>query len=51
MRSCLTLACAVVSFFGGLSGSCLLVSLITQFSWTIPSFDEEGVFNLGIFNH
>ena len=42
VRSCLTLACTVVGFLGGPGGSCLLVSLTMKFSWTIPSFDEEG---------
>ena len=41
VRSHLTLAHSVVGFLGGLGGSCLLVSLTAQFSWTISSFDEE----------
>ena len=41
VRSCLLLAHSVVGFLGGLGGSHLLVSLAAQFSWTIPSFDEE----------
>ena len=42
VRSHLLLAHSVVGFVGGLGGSCLLVSLTVQLSWTIPSFDEEG---------
>ena len=42
VRSHLLLAHSVVGFLGGLGGSHLLVSLTVQFSWTIPSFDEEG---------
>ena len=42
VRPHLTLACSVVGFLGGLGGSHLLVSLTAQFSWTIPSFGEEG---------
>ena len=41
MRTCLLLAHSVLGFLGGLGGSCLLVSLTAQFSWTIPSYDEE----------
>ena len=41
VRSCLLLVHSVVGFLGGLSGSHLLVSLTVQFSWKIPSFDEE----------
>ena len=42
VRLHLSLAHSIVGFLGGLDGSCLLVSLIAQFSWTIQSFDEEG---------
>ena len=42
VRSCLTLVCSNVGFLGGHGRSHLLVSLTAQFSWTIPSFDEEG---------
>ena len=42
VRSCLTLACSVVGFLGGMGVLCLLVNLTVQFSWTISSFDEEG---------
>ena len=38
----LTLGHSVVGFLGGLGESHLLVCLTVQFSWTIPSFDEEG---------
>ena len=42
VRLFLTLVHSVVGYLGGLGGSCLLVSLTVQFSWTIPSFNEEG---------
>ena len=41
VRSHLTVAHSVVGFLGRLGGSHMLVSLTVQFSWTIPSFDEE----------
>ena len=47
VRSHLTLACSVVGFLVGQGESHLLVSLTAQFSWTIPSFDEEGRPSIG----
>ena len=42
VKSHLTLAHSVVGSLGGLDGPHILVSFTAQFSWTIPSFDEEG---------
>ena len=42
VRLHLSLAHSIIGFLGGLDGTCLLVSLTAQFSWTFHSFDEEG---------